>query len=93
MIVDRNPLNSKDLCGTWRSRPSPLHLPAPPQRHPQREIGVGGRNRFKDVAFLRKRAGGSYSLSSKSRGESYIKALGTDDEHAAESLSRPGVAA
>jgi hypothetical protein len=49
---------------------------------------VGGRNRITDMAFLRKRASGDYSLSFKWKGKSYIKALGTDDEQAANEIKQ-----
>ncbi len=52
------------------------------------KIGVGGRNRITNMAFLRKRASGNYSLSFKWKGKSYIKALGTDDEQAANAIKQ-----
>jgi hypothetical protein len=83
IIVDRNPLSSKNLCDAWLSSLSCLHLPGPPRRRPQRKIGVGGRSRITDVACLRKRASGNYALSFKGKGKSCLKALGPDDEQAA----------
>ena len=40
------------------------------------------------MAFLRKRAGGSYSLPFRRQGNSHTKALGTDDEQAAKQIKR-----
>ena len=47
---------------------------------------MGDENRITDMAFLRKRASGKYSLSFKWKGRSYIKALGTDDEQDANKI-------
>ncbi len=60
----------------------PCHSCATPK------IGVGGRNRITDMAFLRKRASGNYSLVFKWKGKSYIKALGTDDEQATNAIKQ-----
>ena len=51
---------------------------------------MGGSRRITDMAFLRKRASGNYSLVFKWKGKSYIKALGTDDEQAANEIKQDG---
>ena len=62
--------------------------PAPPPTRDQGGIDQGGRNRITDMAFLRKRPGGNYSLSFKWKGKSYIKALGTEDEQVANQIKQ-----
>jgi hypothetical protein len=55
------------------------------------KIGVGGRNRITDMAFLRKRASGNYALAWKWKGKSYIKGLGTNDLPEAEQIKQDAV--
>ena len=73
----------------------PAHTAYTGLRHPSATptqdrggIDTGGRNRIRVMAFLRKRASGSYSLSFKWKGKSYIKALGTDDEQVANQIKQ-----
>ena len=59
-------------------------------RHPSAtpKIGVGARNWSTDMAFLRKRASGNYSLVFKWKGKQYIKSLGTKDRREAEQIKK-----
>ena len=62
------------------------HPSATPKRG-SGKIDEGGRW-ITVMAFLRKRASGNYALSFKWKGKSYIKALGTDDEQAANEVKQ-----